>query len=73
MGRPELDLENTPTRQNIPERRFCHPYDKIVDEEKALQIIQGWHADGLHIVVADAVLDIPHYRHPDYFLTCANY
>jgi glycerol-3-phosphate cytidylyltransferase-like family protein len=73
MGRHEFDPEKDQTGQNSDERRFSHPYNKIVDEEKALQIIQGWHTKGLHTVVVDAVLDIPHYRHPDYFLACANY
>lgn len=52
--------------------RFYSPYSKIVDEQTAIQQVQQWKSNGLKVVVADAVLDIPTYRHADFFITCAN-
>lgn len=73
MGRAEFGLRIKFAESDDTEKRFCSPYEKIVSEERALQIIQSWHTRDLRVVVADAVLDIPHYRHADYFLVCANY
>jgi glycerol-3-phosphate cytidylyltransferase-like family protein len=53
--------------------RFSSPYSKIVNESEAILTIQKWQQSGLTIVMTDAVLDIPHYRHADYFMVCANY
>lgn len=53
--------------------RFLIPYSKIVNESEAILTIQRWKQSGLTTVMTDAVLDIPHYRHADYFMVCANY
>ncbi len=52
--------------------RFASPYTKILQEESAIQQVHMWKKEGLRVVMADAVVDIPHYRHADYFLACAN-
>lgn len=52
--------------------RFGTPYNKIITEKTALEIIKRWKKEGKRIVFVDAVLDLPHYRHPEYFLKCAN-
>jgi glycerol-3-phosphate cytidylyltransferase-like family protein len=52
--------------------RFCDPYSKIMVGKDAIGQISRWRFDGFKIVAVDAVLDIPHYRHADYFLACAN-
>ena len=62
---------NQPEDVNQKERFFL-PYDKIVDKKAALEQIRTWQAAGLSVVIVDAVLDIPHYKHADYFLACAN-
>ncbi len=74
MGKNETSFRHVASETEIDgASRFLSPYKKIVDEEKALQVAMDWREKGSQIVVADAVLDIPHYRHPDYFLVCANF
>lgn len=52
--------------------KFNSPYGKIVDERTAILQVNQWKSDGFKVVVADAVLDIPTYRHADFFIACAN-
>ena len=72
MGREERELGNSPEIGST-EKRFLFPYDKITSRAEALRAINVWRSKGLRVVFADAVLDIPHYRHADYFLACANF
>lgn len=53
-------------------RRFHSPYNKIVSNKVAVSRVRSWKSRGFRVVIVDAVLDIPHYRHADYFLACAN-
>lgn len=43
-----------------------------MSRNEAMQQVLAWKSKKLKIVIVDAVLDIPHYRHADYFLACAN-
>lgn len=52
--------------------KFKSPYSKIVNPEEAILKSKEWRNEGKKVIVVDAVLDLPHYRHPDYFLSCAN-
>ncbi len=52
--------------------RFESPYTKFLQEEAAIQQVHMWRKEGFRVVMADSVVDIPHYRHADYFLACAN-
>ena len=54
------------------EKRFISPYSKIVDEETAIQRIAYWESQPLDVVVLEAVMDLPHYRHAEYLLAAAN-
>ena len=52
--------------------RFVSPYSKIVDPEEAKRQSIAWREEGEIVGVVDSVLDIPHYRHADFLLKCAN-
>ncbi len=66
-------LHNSTTEpEKSTEQRFLLPYDKIVSDYDAVKQVQIWKEQGLSVVIADAVADIPHYRHADYLLKCAN-
>ncbi len=52
--------------------RFPSPYSKIVPNTEAISRAAEWRAGGERVVMVDSVVDIPHYRHADYFRACAN-
>src|SRR6266581_9342039 len=54
------------------EARFVSPYAKIVEPEAAKGLIRNWQNQNQRVVMVDAVLDIPHFAHAEYFLACAN-
>jgi len=67
-------MKNKILKNNLGDkaRRFHSPYDKIVSDKVAVSRVRSWKSRGFRVVIVDAVLDIPHYRHADYFLACAN-
>lgn len=55
------------------ERRYSLPYEKIMgSREQAADQIRQWREQGFRIVVTDAVLDIPTFKHAEYFMASAN-
>jgi glycerol-3-phosphate cytidylyltransferase-like family protein len=68
LNLPE-SLENRET-SNV--ERFQSPYHKIVGQEQAIELVARWKNEGQKVVMVDSVVDIPHYRHADYFRACAN-
>lgn len=73
--RAETGVSVRPQIPEVPQtlrERFPSPYGKIVSEEVAIQMVREWKGSGLTVVMADAVLDIPHYRHANFFRACAN-
>jgi len=58
--------------EKLQHERFESPYEKIVDINKAKTLSIKWRREGKKVIVVDSVLDIPHYRHADFLLSCAN-
>lgn len=52
--------------------QFKSPYFKIVDEDTSVNIITEIQDRGMKVVVVEAVMDIPHYRHADYLRQSRN-
>lgn len=67
-----LDGYGEKISDQVTRDRFQLPYSKIVDTSSAIEQSIHWRNEGNIVVVADAVLDIPHYRHADFLLRCAN-
>lgn len=67
-----MKKKNLKNKLNDKARRFHSPYNKIVSNKVAASRVRLWKSRKFRVVIVDAVLDIPHYRHADYFLACAN-
>lgn len=66
-----LDCRVEKINDHVIKERFQLPYSKIVDINSAIKQSINWRNEGNIVVIADAVLDIPHYRHAEFLLKCA--
>jgi len=66
------EMRSNTENEEMREARFTNPYFKIVSPNVALERIRSWQKEDKRVVMVDAVLDLPHVAHAEYFLACAN-